>query len=336
MRVDMRSRRPMPSVGPRDTASSPVHQPQVGGGLAVAPRAAATARRWRRSSSRRALGGGAEARQRAHTPREVVAPFARRTRTSRTTRTPATAPPSHPAPPSPPRPPRHRPSTRARVTGTNPAKAAATSSAASPMATTPRRPRRRRAQHRQVEALVAPTGDQHGRGTSLDRRQHRAGRGRLGVVVEPHPASLADQLHAVGEAHGTPAGPAGNPRGSRPRPMAVARAHSASTIVVGHPPGQLLHPDHRHPVGADEGPVDDGVVAPGEAEGPQRRHPGPGAARRRRPPPGPRRSPPRRRRARCWPTAWPWRRGSRRPSRASPGGRARSSTTRPRRDGTSS
>ena len=153
----------------------------------------------RRGRARRGSSGGPSPRAR-DTAGEVVAPVRRRTGTSRTRRTPATAPPRRPAGPWPwPRAHRlghgRRLAHRAQPRRRRPP----TSAAASPMATTPRQPGRPLPQHRQVQALVAAAGDQHGRSEALHRGQHGAGRGRLGVVVEPHPSSLAYQLHPVGE-----------------------------------------------------------------------------------------------------------------------------------------
>ena len=81
--------------------------------------------------------------------------------------------------------------------------------------------------------------------------QHRPGRGRLGVVVEPHPVSLAHQLDAVGEPteceQRLP-----QPSGLAPAAAAVARAHSGVDQVVGHAPGQLVH---RRPPSRRSGPT---------------------------------------------------------------------------------
>ena len=123
----------------------------------------------------------------------------RRSRTSRTTRRPATGA-------------RRRPGGRGTAasatassidaavrTGRRPSKAAATSGAASPMATTARMRSTSLRQLGQVEALVAPAGDQHDRVEAAQRRPGGVGRGGLRVVVPAHPTSLAHQAHPMGE-----------------------------------------------------------------------------------------------------------------------------------------
>ena len=169
-----------------------------------------------------------------------------------------------------------RPWTAPAPRAPRPAKASTTSSAASPMATTPRRRGAGRAQHRQVEALVAAPGDQHGRSEPCHGGQHGTGRGRLGVVVEPHPASLAHQLDPVGEPPEGDQGRAGSASALAPAATAVASGARAFDQSWGMRPGELARPAPRRPRrGPPSAPPSHRVVARREAEGAHRGTPAP-------------------------------------------------------------
>ena len=136
------------------------------------------------------------------------------------------------------------------------------------MATTARIGGTRLGQRRQIEALVAPTGEEHDRVEAGHRGERGVGRGGLGVVVPAHPVGLGDELHAVGQAgegpqhvaHGVEVGPRGH-RGHR-------RGQSVGD-VVGQGAGQLVDAQDRGCRRAGRARPDSTVASAPEPSGPK-------------------------------------------------------------------
>ncbi len=89
-------------------------------------------------------------------------------------------------------------------TAARPANAFATSGAASPTATTALTGGTVLARRGEVEAFVAPSGDQDDRGEATDARLHGGRRRRFGVVVPGNAVLLGHQLDPVRGQHGLP------------------------------------------------------------------------------------------------------------------------------------
>ena len=224
-------------------------------GAAVAPRARAGAERGGRAH------GDAPGRRRgrspaqgAHAAGEVVARARRRTRTSRTTRTPATAARRRPG----------RAMAAAACHGLGHRRRRRHRHQARRRRRPPRRPPRRwppppagrRPRRRSTDRsrpLLRPPAISTAGVEARHGGQHRTGRGRLGVVVEPHPVASPTSSTRWGSPRNAEQRPAAS-LGVAPPPAAVASGAQGVDQVVGHAPGELVHLGHRSPVRARPGP----------------------------------------------------------------------------------
>ena len=228
-------------------AGVPLDHPQMAAGGSPSRRGARRRRRrWRRRSRGRSVGRGRRSRARARTQRAKSSPRSRVGRVpverrARRRQHHGVAGPGHGRGPA------RRPSA---IDGASHHRAPARRRRPSPRRPPrrwPPRPAGRRPPSASTERsrpLLRPPAMSTAERKPLHGGQHGAGRGRLGVVVEPHPASLAHQLHPVGE---PPEGHQGPPAalGAGPRGQGRGRRRTARRPVVRQRPGELVHPGHH-------------------------------------------------------------------------------------------